>query len=146
MTAIEWDGPDENGWSCAATAGGGCLIVTPRASGGWAPAWTAPSGHVLWTGGPLPALEAAQRAAEAEVRRWAGRLVQEGVQPRLDQRQGPSGRRRCPVNHDPDCGPRSRREPSRALRGPSRRAILSVFDLDAHGQCAGGPVPPRPQL
>jgi hypothetical protein len=63
----EWDGPDADGWHWAGTPGGGVLIVKPRASGGWVPVWTAPSGHILWHGGPLPALEAAQRAAEDRV-------------------------------------------------------------------------------
>jgi hypothetical protein len=33
------------------------------------PVWTAPSGHILWHGSPLRALEAAQRAAEAGLQR-----------------------------------------------------------------------------
>ena len=63
---IEWDGPDAHGWHWAGTPGGGVLIVKPRASGGWVPVWTAPSGHIIWHGGPRSTRKAAQRSAEVE--------------------------------------------------------------------------------
>lgn len=65
MSAVEWDGPDEHGWTWAASPGGGVLIMRPE-GGSWVPAWTTSDGFILWRGSPVRTRLAAQRAAERQ--------------------------------------------------------------------------------